>query len=350
MVSVFVVSVCASLLVSALCSLTEAALYAVPFAYVKHKAESGSRSGRLLMRFKKDVARPITGVLIFNTVANTAGAAIAGWAAAAALGPQWVLPFSVLFTLLVLYCAEIVPKLIGVIYCKQVALLAAWPLSVLVTIALPLIWITDKIAAKIKRGPQQPMLSPQEFLSLAALGTQEGALDHFEGSVITNVVGLDQMLVKEILTPRVVVFRQREDATLKEIEAVIANWNYTRVPLYPDSDPDFLSGYVTQRDIYRELLQGNYHKTLKEIARPLKTVPELMRADKLLMQMFEGREQICAVVDEHGGLAGIVTLEDMIEEVVGREIVDEYDTVSDLRRFAKILRFAKHKRRSPSEV
>ena len=348
MTYVFLTAVCASLVVSAFCSLTEAALYSVPFAYVKHKAESGSRAARLLLLFKKDVSRPIAGILIFNTIANTAGAAISGWAAAKLFGEQWLVAFSVVFTLLILYCSEILPKLIGVVHCKQVSLLVAWPLSLLLAVAAPLIWLTDRVVRRLKKGQQQPAVSPQEFLSLAALGTQEGALDHFEGSVIMNVVGLDQTLVKEILTPRVVVFRKRQDMTLQEAQAEIGNWNFSRVPLYAESDPELLNGYVTQRDIYRELLQAGHGKTLKDLARPLKTVPELMRADKLLLQMFEEREQICAVVDERGGLAGIVTLEDMIEEVVGREIVDEYDTVSDLRSFAKILRFTKH-RRAPSK-
>ncbi len=343
MVYLFIVAVAVSMLVSATCSLTEAALYAVPFPFVKHRAESGSRSARVLLRFKKDVSKPITAILIFNTVANTGGAAIAGWAAASAFGEEWLAVFSVAFTLAILYCSEIFPKLVGVLYCKQVSLAMALPLSAAITLIYPVIWLTEKVTTRVKRGSGQPALSQQEFLSLAALGTQEGSLDHFEGSVIANVIGLDQTLVRDVLTPRVVVFRLREDALLRDVAGEIGNWNFSRVPLYHEDEPDFLSAYVTQRDIYRELIKGAGDKTVKEISRPLKTVPELMRADKLLLQMFEEREHICAVVDEHGGLAGIITLEDIIEEIVGREIVDEYDAVSDLRTFAKILWFTKHK-------
>ena len=344
MAYIFVLVVLVSVVVSAICSLTEASLYAVPFAFVKHKAELGSRSAAILLRFKKDMARPIAGILIFNTAAATAGAAISGWAAGELFGEGAVFVFTVAFTLAVLYLGEILPKLIGVVYCKPVSLVAVWPLTALVWVALPFIWITDKIAGRLKKGPQQPALSQQEFLSLAALGTQEGALDHFEGSVIMNVVGLDKTLVREVLTPRVVVFRCREDVQLKDLQSEICSWNFSRVPLYPEHDPDLLTGYVMQRDVFREIIRGGGEKTLKELARPLKTVPELMRADKLLLQMFEDREHICAVVDERGGLAGIVTLEDIIEEIVGREIVDEYDTISDLRSFAKVLRFTKQRK------
>jgi len=130
----------------------------------------------------------------------------------------------------------------------------------------------------------------------------------------------------------------------------LPTWNHSRVPLFKKREPDFLTGYVIQRDIYRELLAGNEGGKLVDLSRPLQAVPELMRVDKLLLKMFEEREHICAVVDEHGSLAGIITLEDIIEEVVGREIVDEYDAVSDLRTFAKILRTRKAKTRGLKKV
>jgi CBS domain containing-hemolysin-like protein len=136
------------------------------------------------------------------------------------------------------------------------------------------------------------------------------------------------LLVRDILTPRVVVFRVSEKLTIGEIEGDLLNWEYTRVPLYSEDDPEHLTRYVRQRDIYREIIRGNHSSTLKDISRPLTTVPELARVDKILFQMFEKGEQIYAVVDEHGGLAGLVTLEDIIEEVVGHEIVDEYDVKS----------------------
>ena len=188
-------------------------------------------------------------------------------------------------------------------------------------------------------------MSHQEILSMAAIGKEEGALDDLEGSVISNVISLDEELVKDLLTPRVVVFRLDKDTKLSEVAADIGEWNFSRVPLFSKKEPDHLTAYVNQRDIYRELLAGNVDETLEDLARPLKTVPELMRADKLLLTMFEEKEHICAVVDEHGGLAGIITLEDIIEEIVGIEIVDEYDSVSDLRTFAKLQKFIKQKRK-----
>lgn len=321
----------------------EASLYAVPQAFVKHEAERGTRAAKILLRFKRDIGKPIATILIINTVANTAGASVAGWAAGKVFGSQYLAIFSALFTLVILYFSEIIPKLVGVMYSKRVALAIALPLSFLVKITRPLVWVSELLSGRIKKREGTAGLSAQEFLSMAALGTEQGALDHLEGSVIANVVGLDQLLVRDVLTPRVVVFRQEEETPLASIAEELLNWSYSRVPLYRDENHDHLTGYVTQRDLYRELLRGPSDKRLRDFARPLKAVPELQRVDKLLLQMFEDKELIAAVVDEHGGLAGIITLEDVIEEIVGREIVDEYDTVSDLRSFAKLLGFARHR-------
>ena len=321
-------------------------MYAVPLPHVKYLAETGSKSGKILLGFKDDIGPPISTILILNTISNTAGAAIAGRAVGTLYGDTALGVFTVCFVLVILYASEILPKTIGVVYAKQTARIIALPLSVLVLIFTPLVSISQFLSGIIKSGSNEPKVSEEEVLSLAAIGAEEGSLEKFEGSMVSNVLGLDKLMVKDVLTPRVVVFRKEETTKLSTVYDEIDDWNYSRVPLYSESDPDHLTTYVTQRDIYRELIKGNKMLQIKELARPLKTVPELMHVDKLLLEMFERREHICAVVDEHGGLAGIITLEDILEELVGKEIVDEYDTVSDLRTFAKILRFARNRARA----
>jgi CBS domain containing-hemolysin-like protein len=328
----------------------EATLYAVPLPHVRHMAESGARRGKILLDFKSNIQRPIAAILILNTAANTMGAAVAGWAVAQLYGESGLLIFSILFTLTILYCSEILPKVIGVVYSRQIAGIIAYPLAILIKLLIPLIAVSNLISSFLsKEAASQPKVSLDEVISMAALGTEEGALDRFEGSVITNVIGLDKLLVREVLTPRVVVFRLDQEIKLDGLKESIANWRHSRVPIFSESDPDHLTGYVNQRDIFRELIRGNTNLRLSDLARPLKAVPELMSVDKLLLQMFEEKEQICAVVDEHGGLAGIITMEDIIEEVVGREIVDEYDAVSDLRTFAQVLRFARQRKQQKNE-
>jgi CBS domain containing-hemolysin-like protein len=327
MLSLLVTVVIFSLVVSALCSLTEAALYSVPLVYVRHLAESGSRSGKKLLVFKEDMARPISAILILNTFANTAGPAVGGALAAALYGDRFAIIFAIFITAAVLFLSEIIPKILGVSYCKQVARVIAGPTAFVVTLFAPILWISGVVSRRLAPEEDEPSVSQEEVLSMAALGTEEGTLDHFEGSVIENVLGLDRTLVRDVLTPRVSVFRVNEQLTLGEAQKEIPEWNFTRVPLYAADDPDQLQSYVRQRDLFREILKGNTTSTLKELARPLQTVPELMKLDQLLLQMFEDKEHICAVVDEHGALAGIITLEDVLEEIVGREIVDEYDLV-----------------------
>jgi CBS domain containing-hemolysin-like protein len=372
MVTVFFVSVAFSILFSSSCSLMEAALYA---------------------------GRPIAGILILNTTANTAGASVAGWAAGEAFGSEALLPFSVIFTLVILLFCEILPKKIGVSYCKIVAPLIVDVIRAIVFAVGPLIYMSELLSRWIS-PTSGPSMSLQEIIAVAETGTQEGALDQFEGSVISNVIGLDDKLVRDVLTPRVVVFRKPLQSLLTDIEKELGDWVYTRIPLFSEDHPETLTHYATQRDVYRALLSrklpdtggdgeltGKMTKSMKEafrrgtlgetvetgasaertdtsfsttmlptsaselltladVARPLATIPELMKVDQALLTMLETREQMCAVVDEHGSLAGIITLEDIIEEIIGREIVDEYDTVSDMRTFAKLLQATKNSRRN----
>ncbi len=318
-------TVAASLLVAFLVSIVEAALFAVPMPHVRHRAEEGSEAAKRLLDLKSDIERPITVLLILNTVGMTGGASLAGAAAGDMYGEQGVLIFSLLFATVTIVFAEFTPKVLGVLYCKPISHFSAYPLSLLVKLFQPIISVLQFTSKRFKPDDDRPTVSQEEVLSLAAMGTQEGALDDFEGSVINNVIGLDKLLVRDILTPRITVFRVQENLTLGEIEGELLHWQYTRVPLYSEDDPEHLTRYVRQRDLYRALMQQKRSSTLKDLSRPLATVPELARVDKILFQMFEKNEQICAVVDEHGGLAGILTLEDIIEEVVGHEISDEYD-------------------------
>lgn len=346
MEAALLIAVGLTLTLSFFCSLSEAALCSVSLGYVKHLAQSNSPAGKVLLNFKQDMSKPVCAILIINTLANTIGPAISGALVVKLWGESALGVFAVGFALAILALAEIAPKVAGLAYAKQIAGLVALPWALLMVLLSPVLWVSQSISRVIQPAEDQPSVSHEEVLSLAALGTEEGALDHFEGSVIKNIIGLDKLLVRDVLTPRVVVFRMPEDTLIGATASEIPSWRFTRIPLYHPDDPDHLSTYVTQRDIYRALMTGHKETALKSLARPLTTVPELMRVDKLILQMFEKKEQICAAVDEHGGLAGIITLEDVIEEIVGREIVDEYDRVVDLRKFAGLLKLT-HGHKSP---
>jgi CBS domain containing-hemolysin-like protein len=321
------VIVLGSLSISALCSLSEAALYSVPMAHVRHLAESGSKAGAVLLRFKDNMTRPISGILILNTIANTAGPSLGAAIVGEIYGDQAVLIFALGMTALVLVLSEIFPKIVGVAFAKPVSRAVALPLLLVISLFSPLIYLLQKFSNSIQPEQDQPTVSRQEVLTMAAMGAEEGTIDDLEGRVIENVIGLDAVLVRDIMTPRVNVFRALEDATLRSLDQELPEWAFTRIPLHKAGDPDQLTGYVRQRDLYREIIYGNRDARLADIARPLRTVSELLGVDKLLMQMIGSKEHMYAVVDEHGSLAGVVTLEDAIEQVVGREISDEYDVL-----------------------
>jgi CBS domain containing-hemolysin-like protein len=339
-----------TLISSFLCSLSEAALYSVPGSYVKVLEESGSAAGRRLNELKENMERPIAAILILNTLANTLGPTLAGSIADDIWGPRGVFAVAALLTVAILLFGEIVPKVLGVTYCKTVASYIAAPLSLLLSLFAPIVWVTTHLSSSLKPTESGPTMSHEEVKSFAELGTEEGALDEFEGEVIQNVIELDEIIVRDILTPRVVVFRLRDNLTVGEVERELPDWSHSRVPLYPADDPEHLTGYVLQRDVFRELMKGNRSITLKQICRQLPVVPELIRADRLLLRMVDKREHICAVVDEHGSLAGIVTLEDALEQLIGKEIVDEYDAVADLRTFAGLLKVARHRRKANEKM
>ncbi len=335
----------ASLAISFFCSIMEAALLTVPIAHVKSVADSGSATGKKLLQFKEDIRQPIAAILLLNTISHTVGSAVGGALVAETFHrDSAVVAFSIIFTLALLYLAEIPPKELGVVYCRSVSLAITYPLAFLIKLFMPFIWLSEWLARWVGGDSEEPSLSLAEVLSVAAIGSEEGVLDRLEGSVIRNIIGLDRRLVKDILTPRVVVFRLEESRMVGEVEEDIFTWSHTRIPLFPEDEPDRVERYVLQRDIFRALVRGQKDIRLKELARPLTTVSSLMRADQLLLQMFEKREHICAVVDEHGGFAGIVTLEDVIEEIVGREIVDESDLVSDLRSYARSMYARKNRK------
>ena len=346
MITQLILTFFCAIFLAGLTSLIEAALYAVPQAYVNSRAQSGIKAAIRLKKLKDNLSKPIAAIVILNTLTNVFGASYFGYVAGKFLGGGALVAFSLAYTVAILYLTEILPKVFGVMYCKVITELAALPLTILIYLEWPLIIISENITRFLSRRGVAIKSSPQEILSMTDMGREEGVLDHLEGSVIRNIIGLDEVLVKDVLTPRVVVFRLDADKRVEEIAEDILNCHFSRIPVFSGEDPDTLIGYVTIRDLYRQFIDGDSKRQLRTLMRPLKVVPELMRIDLLLQQMFADREQICVAIDEHGGLAGIITLEDIIEEIVGREIVDEYDSVSDLRTYARVSRFTSMKKRN----
>ncbi len=319
-------------LVSAFCSLCEAVLYSVPTAHVESVKASGSSSGKVLARLRERVDEPITAILTLNTVANTAGAAVAGGLATAALGESNVYLFSAALTVAILFLSEILPKTFGVVYARLLATWVAWPLRWMVIVFWPVIFVISLVTRLISRGRDQAGVSHEEIVSLTRLGHREGTIDADEAAVIQNVLALSSTRTRAVMTPRTVVFALDVSTTLAEAMDDERLMIHSRIPVY-DEDVDDIVGIVFRRDVLASDDDGD--TSLGSLVRPAAFVVDSEPVDRVLEVLIEHRQHMLIVMDEFGGFAGVVTLEDVMEEILGKEIVDEFDQVADMRALAR---------------
>ncbi len=329
-----VVAVSAAVLISAMCSLFEAVLYSVPLSHIESMAAEGRRAGRILQRLRQDVDRPISAILSLNTIANTAGAAIAGAAALKVFGNEWMVTFSAFFTLAILMFSEVIPKTAGVVYNRTLSILIARPLNLLVVLFTPFIWLTGLVTRLISRGNVHDHVSQDELLSMARMGLKAGSIEADEAEVIQNVLSLQGKTVSEIMTPRTVAFSLSADATLQEAKENSRLLNHSRIPVF-DKDAEDVVGMVLRHDLLTALADGRGKTRVEELMRPVDFVAQSLSVHRLLRMLMDRRQHMLMVVDEFGGLVGLVSLEDVLEEILGKEIVDESDQVADLRELAR---------------
>jgi len=337
--------------VSAMCSLFEAVLYSVPIGHIESMAESGRTSGRILRSLRERVDRPIAAILSLNTIANTAGAAVAGAAAVKVLGDDNLIWFSVFFTGAILLLSEVIPKTVGVVYARGLASMIARPLLGLVWLFRPLIWFTGQITRLLARGGDESDVSVEEITVMARLGLKAGTLEAAEAAVIENILSLEARDVRDIMTPRTDVSSLSVGQTvggLKESGEIAVAFNHSRVPVY-DRDADDVVGMVLRRDVLTAMAEAQWDRRLEEFMRPVDFVAESLSVDRLLRRLLETRQHLVLAIDEYGGLAGLVTLEDVLEEILGTEIVDEFDPAIDMRELAHRRRESLERKNRPSE-
>lgn len=332
---IFIVSVATVLLVSAVCSLTEAALYSVRLPYIRRLVEGGSTAGMLLKKFKDNMERPIAAILILNTAANTAGAAVAGAQANHLFGERVLVAFSISFTLAVLFFSEIIPKMLGVVYSRPIARNLALPLNLLVTVLHPIIRLVERVSKWLKPKGRVFAAPEDEVRQFAMLSAEEGSILPVEADLVKNVLALDKTTAREIMTPRPVVEKLPEDTTVREASRGIKEWIFSRIPIYASDDPEKWVGVVLSRDILAALAKDDFDATLGSLARPLEFVGEQTPGHVLLRRFLKTRRHLFAVADEYGGVVGIVSLEDILESLLGQEIMDEVDVTPDLQELAK---------------
>ena len=335
MIVLLCLSVGLAIVISALCSLSEASFYSLPMSHIEIISQKHKRIGRILLEMKKDIHRPITAVLTLNTIANTAGATISGAAAIAVFGADSMVWFSILFTMAILLFSEILPKTLGVSYCRELALWIAYPLHWMIKLLTPFILVIQAITRLLPAKDDALLVSAQEIQALARQSHKSGEISLQERRVITNILDLKDKTVRQIMTPLTVTFML--DANLTVAQAMQADEMlnmHSRIPVFEKNTAEVV-GIILRKDIFNWGTQGAGEKTLREFMQPVHFVPETGRLTAVMLEFFDHHKHLFMVVDEYGSVTGVISLEDIIEEIVGREIIDESDRDTDMRELAK---------------
>ncbi len=323
--------------VSTFCSLAEAALYSLPWSHVEKLKRRGKKSGEALERLRNNVEEPITAILTLNTVAHTAGAAVAGWAWARLYGEHTLWIFTVVFTLVILIVSEILPKTIGVVYNDVLAPPLAPTLRFLVWVFKPAVKVLGLVATLIRGSRKSPEHSEADILAVASLTRRSGVIKPYEEQSIRNILLLDDKTVEQVMTPRTVVFSLPADMTVAEARDLHPVWPHSRVPVFGDDNDDIV-GIAYRRQVFEALADDNDELKLSDLMRPVRFVLESLTLDQVLVKFLGSRMHLFVVLDEYGGMAGVISLEDVLEEILGNEIVDETDQVVDMRELARMRR------------
>ena len=323
-----------ALSVSFLCSVLEAVLLSTPVSFIAMKEQEGAKNAPLMMHRKKDIDRPISAILSFNTIAHTVGSAGVGAEATRVFGDEWFGIISAILTILILVFSEIIPKTIGSYYWRQLAMTAAPIIRVMIILMYPLVWLSEFITKLVSADKQPLSVSREEVTAMVTVGTEEGVFESQEKDIIQNLFKLDNITVGEIMTPRTVVVAAQENTTLKEFYAEEEHRTYSRIPIYSEN-PDFITGVVLKQTVLENLAEDKFDMELREIRRPILSYDEETSVGDVWEEMFKGKEHIAQVRNEYGCFLGVVTMEDIIETIIGQEIVDEKDTVADLQEYAR---------------
>jgi len=324
----------AAVIISFICSILESVLLSVNMAYVSVLEKERPAAGALLKSHKIGINKSIASILILNTIANTLGAAAVGAQAESLYGAGAVFYVSIILTFAILFFSEIIPKTIGAVYWKSLAPTAAYVIRFFIWLTYPIILMTLFVTNRISKSDDSMHLTKEELIESTLLSEDEGLLGEKESDVIENILLLDKIRVKEILTPRTVVFGLDGERTIKDIiENESAIFKFSRVPVYDDSIEN-TTGIVMTKKIFQQALKDD-SITLDSIKKDIFKISENLPVSKALDLFIKKKEHMFLVLDGYDQTEGIVTLEDCVETILGVEIVDESDSDADMREVAK---------------
>ena len=322
-----------SIAVSALCSVLEATLLSTPLSYITGLEDQGVKGAKRLKKLKQNTERPIAAILCINTIANTVGASLVGSLVMKVYGNTLVGVFSAIFTLLILVFSEIFPKPIGSTYWRRLAIPASGIINVMIFIVFPIVWVMEKLTKFISDNSDQVSVSREDISAMVSVATEEEVIEKDEKKMIQNLLKLDEITAHEIMTPSVVVEMASGNMTAKELYD--KDLVHSRIPVCDEENDDYIIGYVLRQTILEKMAEDKFDAKLKEIARPILSFQENESVGTIWEKLLEKKEHISIIIDEYGTFRGIVTLEDVIETMLGKEIVDETDEVVDMQELAK---------------
>jgi CBS domain containing-hemolysin-like protein len=324
-----------ALIFSFLCSIAEAVILSVTPSYIAGLRETRPKLADLLQKLKLDnVDRSLAAILTLNTIAHTVGAIGAGAQATVVFGSTWFGLFSAIMTLLILFLSEIIPKTLGAVYWRSLAGVTARFVRLLIVALYPAIWVSERLTRLIARGKKVSAFNRDEFIAMAGIGAKTGDIKEGESRIIRNLFKLDSLTATDIMTPRTVIVALQQDKTVAEALDEIAESPFSRLPLF-EENPDHITGFVLRSDLLLAKAKGEDAGTLKTLKREIRTVAANMPLSDLLEFLLDKRQHIAIVADDYGGTKGLVTLEDVVETLLGMEIIDEMDKVTDMQALAR---------------
>lgn len=318
-----------ALIVSFLCSITESVILSVPISYLKAQANQGKITAKILLKYKSHINQPLTAILTLNTLANTLGAAGVGAQGVRVFGDVYFGIISGALALMILIFSEIIPKTLGATYYRELSAPVARLLQFMLLITHPLVIALSFITRVMTRRKRKDTTSREELAALAAMITEQGLISEKENHIIQNIVRLKDIKVSAIMTPRVVVAIADETMPLREFLIHKNLMRFSRIPVYQEN-PDNVTGYVFRTLVFEKLAEESGDLQLKDLRRDILALPESATLFSAWETLLHNREHIALIVDEYGGMEGILTLEDIIETLLAIEIVDEKDTVADM--------------------
>ena len=319
--------------ISFLCSLLESFILSVTHSHISLVVKDRPALGKKLSNFKENINRPLSAILSLNTIANTVGAASVGATALIEFGSSWVAIVSGILTLSILIFSEIIPKTVGALYWKKLLVPATFAIQVLIFITYPLVVFLELLSKWLANDGNEDKVSREEVIAMAELGEDEGTIEESESTVIENVLMLDDIPVEEVLTPRSVIFALENTSSVREVLDKYNDIEFSRIPVY-EEELDNIIGIVRRHVLLKSKAEDQFDVTMGELAKPIHAVEENDSVGDVLDEFVKRREHLFMVKDQFGQVAGLITLEDAIETLLGVEIVDETDSVVDMRKLA----------------